>query len=86
MPCWELFERQSAEYQREVFPPAVRARVAVEAGATLGWSRYVGEDGEVVGRDDFGASAPLKDVMSHFGFTVDNVMAKARLAMDKAKR
>jgi transketolase len=86
MPCWELFERQSAEYKVGVFPPAVRARVSVEAGATLGWERYIGENGEAVGRDDFGASAPIKELMSHFGFTVDNVIAKARATMEKAKR
>jgi transketolase len=85
MPSWNLFEKQSPEYQAEVLPPAVRARVAVEAGTTFGWRRWVGELGEVVGRDDFGASAPLKDIMFHFGFTVDNVLAKARLAMSKTK-
>jgi len=85
MPCWELFEKQSAEYRAEVLPAGVRARVAVEAGATLGWSRYVGADGEVVGRDDFGASAPIKDLMTHFGFTIDNVVAKAHLSIGKAK-
>ncbi len=85
MPCWELFEKQSAEYRAEVLPPAVRARVAVEAGATFGWTEFVGDDGEVVGHDDFGASAPIKDLMTHFGFTVDNVIAKARLAIGKAK-
>jgi transketolase len=85
MPCWELFEKQPAEYRAEVLPPAVRARVAVEAGATFGWTEFVGDDGEVVGHDDFGASAPIKDVMTHFGFTVDNVVAKARLAMGKVK-
>jgi transketolase len=85
MPCWELFEKQPAEYRAEVLPPGVRARVAVEAGATFGWTEFVGEHGEVVGHDDFGASAPLKDVMTHFGFTVDNVLAKARLAIGKAK-
>jgi transketolase len=86
MPCWELFERQSAEYKAGVFPSAVRARVSVEAGATLGWERYIGEYGEAVGHDDFGASAPIKDLMSHFGFTVDNVIAKARATMEKAKQ
>ena len=86
MPCWELFEKQPAEYQAsEVLPPAVRARVAVEAGSTFGWTEFVGDDGEVVGHDDFGASAPIKDLMTHFGFTVDNVVAKARLTMDKVK-
>jgi len=85
MPSWELFEKQTADYKAQVLPPAVRARVAVEAGATLGWSQYVGRDGEVVGRDDFGASAPLKEVMTHFGFTVENVVAKARAVVSKTK-
>jgi transketolase len=85
MPCWELFEKQTAEYKASVLPPAVRARVAVEAGTTFGWTEFVGDDGEVVGHDDFGASAPIKDIMTHFGFTVDNVVAKARLAMGKVK-
>jgi transketolase len=85
MPSWELFEKQSPKYQAEVLPPAVRARVAVEAGTTFGWSRWVGDLGEVVGHDDFGASAPLKDVMTNFGFTVDNVLTKARETMNKAK-
>ena len=85
MPCWELFEKQSAEYRAGVFPPSVRARVAVEAGSTFGWTKYVGTDGEVVGRDDFGASAPIKDLMTHFGFTVENVVAKAREVISKTK-
>ena len=85
MPCWELFEQQPAEYKNHVLPPEVRARVAVEAGTTLGWKEYVGSDGIVVGRADFGASAPIKDLLKHFGFTVDNVLAKAREAMKNAK-
>ena len=85
MPSWELFEKQSAEYKADVLPPAVRARVSVEAGTTFGWSKYVGDAGEAVGHDDFGASAPIKELMSHFGFTVDNVVAKAKLSMSKAK-
>ena len=85
MPSWELFEQQTAEYTASVLPAAVRARVSVEAGTTFGWSKYIGDDGEAVGHDDFGASAPIKDLMSHFGFTVENVVAKARLTMSKAK-
>ena len=85
MPSWELFEKQSPEYRAEVLPPGVHARVAVEAGTTFGWSKYVGDAGEVVGHDDFGASAPIKELMTHFGFTVENVIAKARLSMSKAK-
>ena len=85
MPSCELFDNQPAEYKAEVLPAAVKARVAVEAGTTFGWRQYVGDDGEVVGHDDFGASAPIKDLMSHFGFTVDNVVAKARLSIGKTK-
>jgi transketolase len=85
MPSWEVFEKQPDAYRAEVLPPAVKARVAVEAGTTFGWSKWVGDDGEVVGHDDFGASAPIKDLMTHFGFTVDNVVAKARVAMSRAK-
>ena len=85
MPCWELFEKQSAEYKNQVFPPAARARVSVEAGTTMGWRQYVGDDGYAVGRDDFGASAPIKDLMKHFGFTVDDVVAHARQVMKNIK-
>jgi transketolase len=75
---WDLFERQPPAYRDEVLPPAVRARLAVEAGATQGWTRYVGAEGDVLGIDHFGASAPGKTLMEKFGFTVDNVVARAR--------
>jgi transketolase len=78
MPCWELFERQAEEYRKSVLPPAVRARVAVEAGSSLGWRRYVGLDGSIIARREFGASAPLKDLLKQFGFTVDKVVGEAR--------
>ena len=78
MPCWELFAEQDQGYRDEVLPPGVRARVAVEAAATFGWARWVGEDGEVVGIDHFGASAPGATVLEQFGFTPDNVAARAR--------
>jgi transketolase len=83
MPCWELFERQSNEYKESVFPNAVRARVAVEAGTTLGWPQFTGLDGRIVARREFGASAPLKDLLREFGFTVENVVAQAKAAMGK---
>jgi transketolase len=85
MPCWRLFEEQPDEYKRQVFPPEVRARVAVEAGTDLGWKEYVGADGYVVARTDFGASAPYKDLLKHFGFTVDDVVAKAQDVMKKIR-
>jgi len=78
MPCWDLFEEQSAEYKESVLPSAVRARVAVEAGIPIGWERYVGLEGRVVGQKQFGASGPAKDVFKHFGFTVENVVAHAK--------
>ena len=85
MPSWELFERQPAEYKAKVFPPQVRARLAVEAAASFGWSKYVGPDGDTVTHDDYGASAPYKDILKHFGFTVENVVAKARDVIKKIK-
>ena len=85
MPSWELFAQQSDEYKKQVFPPEVKARVSVEAGTTFGWREYIGPDGIAIGRDDFGASAPYKVIFEHYGFTVDNVVAKAREVMKKAK-
>jgi transketolase len=83
MPCMELFERQTEEYRESVLPMAVRARVAVEAGSTLGWRGYVGLDGRIIARRDFGASAPLKELLKQFGFTVENVVAQARALLGK---
>ena len=78
MPCWRLFEQQSAAYQDEVLPPAVTARVAVEAGASLGWHQFVGRDGAIVAVDRFGASAPGETVMREYGFTPEHVADTAR--------
>jgi transketolase len=78
MPSWELFERQPQSYRDEVLPPAVTARVAVEAGVTFGWERYVGARGVVIGLERFGASAPYQILMEKFGFTAANVVAKAK--------
>lgn len=77
MPCWELLDAQPQAYRDSVLPPAVRARVSVEAGVTLGWSRYVGDQGVSIGIDHFGASAPGEVNMEQFGFTVDNVVRHA---------
>jgi transketolase len=78
MPSWELFERQDRDYRESVIPPPVRARVAVEQATTLGWERYVGTDGAIIGMETFGTSAPLKDVQQKFGFTPDTVVAVAK--------
>jgi len=77
MPSWELFETQAQEYRDSVLPPSVHARLAVEAGSPQGWCRYVGDSGDVVGLDHFGASAPGKTVVSEFGFTVENIRSRA---------
>ena len=78
MPSWELFERQSKEYRDSVITPAVKKRLAVEAGSPMGWSKYVGDAGDVIGISRFGASAPWEIIYKEFGFTVENVLAKAR--------
>jgi transketolase len=78
LPSWERFEAQDAAYRASVLPTDVRARVAVEAAATFGWARYVGLDGEVVGIDHFGASAPGAKLFEEFGFTPEHVAAAAR--------
>jgi transketolase len=78
MPCCELFDAQPEKYRNEVLPPSVTARVAVEAGASLSWHKYVGADGAVLGIDRFGASAPAKVIFEKLGFTAKNVVAVAR--------
>jgi transketolase len=78
MPCWELFEEQTQAYRDRVLPPATTRRLAVEAAASLGWHRWVGDHGDVVAVDRFGASAPWKDVAEAYGFTADAVEARAR--------
>ncbi len=85
MPSWEVFERQAEEYRASVLPPAIRSRVAIEAGSSLGWRRYVGLDGAIIARRDFGASAPLKELLKQFGFTVENVVAEARAVIERTR-
>jgi hypothetical protein len=75
---WELFDHQPQEYRDSVLPPEVTARVAVEQGSTLGWERYVGPRGHVIGMKTFGASAPLKELQKKFGFEPDRVAAVAK--------
>ena len=83
MPSWELFEKQSAEYKESVLPASVANRVAVEAASSFGWHKYVGLKGEIISIDSFGASAPADKLFEHFGFTTENVVAKAKAVIAK---
>jgi transketolase len=78
MPSWEIFEHQTEEYRDTVLPSNVKARIAIEQGSTLGWERYVGPTGQVIGMKTFGASAPLKELQRKFGFEPDQVVAAAK--------
>jgi transketolase len=86
LPCWERFEAQDAAYRASVLPRSVRARVAVEAGVSLGWDRWVGDEGAIVGLDHFGASAPAGTIFEKFGFTIERVTAVARGVLDGSVR
>lgn len=81
MPSWEVFEEQDQEYKEKILPRNVRNRVAVEAGSSMGWHKYVGLDGEIISLDTFGASAPGDILFREFGFTVENVVEKAMINM-----
>ena len=74
----DRFEAQTAEYKESVLPKAVTKRFAIEMGATFGWHRYVGLEGDVLGIDTFGASAPGEKIMEEYGFTVENVVRKVK--------
>jgi Transketolase-like TK C-terminal domain len=78
LPCWERFDAQDQGYRDSVLPPDVRKRVSVEVGVPLGWERWVGDEGAIMGLDHFGASAPAGTIFQHFGFTTDRVADVAR--------
>ncbi len=78
MPAQEIFEHQPKEYRDSVLPPSCRARIAMEMASKYGWDRYVGLDGKIIARSDFGASAPLRELLKEFGFTVEHIVAEAR--------
>jgi len=77
-PSWELFERQDRSYRDDVLPPHITARVAVEAGAVIGWDRYAGPTGAIIGMHSFGASGLAADVMAKFGFVPDKILRAAK--------
>jgi transketolase len=83
MPSWDIFEHQSREYRDSVLPPSVTARVSVEQASTLGWDRYVGSQGKIIGMHTFGASAPLKELQKKFGFEPDKVVATVKEVLGK---
>jgi transketolase len=85
-PSWELFEKQSKAYRESILPSKIKIRLAVEAGASLGWERYVGLEGKIIGIDHFGASAPYKIIFEKFGFTVDNIFKEAKTLLPKVKK
>ena len=86
MPCWELFEAEPQEYRDEVLPPDVKARLAVEAGSSLGWWRWVGDHGDVVGLDRFGASAPGATVLAELGFSADAIASRALALLERVQQ
>ena len=83
MPCWELFEEQPADYRDEVLPPEVKARLSVEPGVELGWSKWVGDRGVSISIEHFGASAPGELVLEEFGYNLDNVVARATALLER---
>jgi len=85
MPSWELFDAQDEAYRVSVLPRTIEARVSVEAGATIGWERYVGRDGARIGMESFGASAPAADLYKKFGITVEAVERAARAQIARSK-
>ena len=80
MPSWELFEKQDQAYKDSVILPDVKARLAVEMAQPFGWERYVGDEGDILGIDGYGASAPLNVIVKEYGFTKENVVAKSSFA------
>ena len=83
MPSWSLFEAQDRSYRESVLPKGIKKRVAVEAGSPIGWHRWVGDEGSVIGVERFGASAPGQEVLAHLGFTPDQVAAAALRLLGK---
>jgi len=86
MPSWELFEQQSREYRDKVLAPDITARVAVEQASTFGWERYAGSRGRIIGMKTFGASAPLKELQTKFGFTPEKIAAAAKELLAGSRR
>jgi transketolase len=84
-PSWELFEKQPETYRNEIFPPEITTRLAVEAGVPLGWHKWIGSSGDILGVERYGASAPQKVVYDEYGLTVENVVVKAKALLNRSK-
>jgi transketolase len=78
MPSWELFDDQNRDYRNSVLPPRLKARVSVEEASDFGWTKYTGTEGQNIGIETFGASAPIKQLLKKFGFTADHIVAAAK--------
>jgi transketolase len=78
MPSWDLFKKQSAEYRESVLPRAIPKRIAVEMAVGMGWEKWIGDEGEIISIEKFGASAPYKVIMENYGFSVEHVVEIAR--------
>jgi transketolase len=85
MPSWELFEQQDRAYRDNVLPPDITARVSIEEGSVIGWDRYVGSTGAMIGMHSFGSSAPIKDLLKKFGFTPEKLLAAAKQQIARAR-
>jgi transketolase len=83
MPCWELFKEQSADYRESILPMSITKRLSVEMGVSLGWHQWVGDAGDVMALDRYGASAPANRIMQELGFTAENVAARALKLLGK---
>ena len=86
MPSWELFEKQDEAYRDEVLPQGITARVVVEQASPIGWDRYAGVHGTIIGMKTFGASAPLKALLDHFGFTPEKILAAAKAQLERSRQ
>jgi transketolase len=85
MPSWELFDGQSQDYKNSVLPPNITARVSIEAGSPMGWERYVGLNGRIIGLPHFGASAPAATLYEKFGLTAQRVIEEAKSTLQQVK-
>jgi transketolase len=85
LPSWSIFDRQPEDYREAVLPSTVAARISIEEASTLGWDRYVGTRGRMIGMHTFGSSAPLKDVLGKFGFTPERVVETAREVLESTE-